>query len=441
MTTIYDPHDDDYLDEAAVRGELTRVFTMCRDCGACVDRCDVFPTLFDLLEDLPGRDPGLLTPAEQDSVTDRCFHCGRCEADCPYSPARHAAAVDVPRSVLRAGAMRVATGQRPFLHSLLAGATARSDALRRLAGSAPAGGVPHAPWRKALAAITRRTPLPIGAPSAKERFSTWFARHVPRRGRDRQGKVGIVPTCLVEYQVVDVGRDVVRVFEHSGIECWRSAVGCCGSPWLHAGDVKRFAAMVDDNVVALAREIAAGELDAIVVIEPTCRSVMQREYPRYAKAAHRTEAELVVDHLRGPAEHLLATWSAVGGPDVDLTAAADRRVTYHAACHGRGSPDGSSGLDLLQALGLDVTEVDVCAGIGGRWDRESLAATSADQFADRAAAAMASNRDGADLVGECSLANRTIAERAGADVVAPISLVARILELADDVSDGPGSVG
>ena len=47
MTTTYDPGHPRYLDQADVRGELSRGFDICNGCRRCVELCDVFPTLFD----------------------------------------------------------------------------------------------------------------------------------------------------------------------------------------------------------------------------------------------------------------------------------------------------------------------------------------------------------------------------------------------------------
>src|SRR3954453_21695957 len=84
MTTTYDPAHPLYLDEADVRGEMSRVFGICNGCRACVDLCGAFPTLFQMLERHADQDPGRLTPAQQDRVVDQCVHCNSCADDCPY---------------------------------------------------------------------------------------------------------------------------------------------------------------------------------------------------------------------------------------------------------------------------------------------------------------------------------------------------------------------
>ena len=76
MTTTYDPHHPDYLDEADVRGELSRVFDVCGGCRRCVDLCSSFPTLFEMLDEHEEVDAGRLTPAQQEEVVDACTVTG-----------------------------------------------------------------------------------------------------------------------------------------------------------------------------------------------------------------------------------------------------------------------------------------------------------------------------------------------------------------------------
>lgn len=436
MTTTFDPHDPTYLDEADVRGELTRTFEVCGGCRACVDLCPVFPTLFDLLDGRARNDPGLMTPVEQDTVVDACYHCNRCAADCPYTPDRHAAAVDVPRLVVRTAAMRMASGQHSILHELTAGSRTRTAGLARLSDRAerPTGVV------DVFAAMVdrlggHRIAVAMAAPSKRERFSAWFARHTPRLGAVRRGRVGVFPTCLVEYQATRVGRDLVRVFEHTGIECRLSGAGCCGAPWLHAGDVDRFRSMADQNVAVLAREIRSGELDAVVVAEPTCRMVMAREYATHVDPSNRADAELVVDHLADPSAHLLRACST--DPDTDaetvieigeVLGAADRSaVAYHVACHARADGGTSPGLELVRVLASDVTVLDACTGIGGRWDGHAAGAAPLAGAGVEASGTIPHTV----VVGDCSLANQAIGEALETIVVHPMSYLARRYGLAE----------
>ncbi len=59
------------------------------------------------------RTPAKLTTAEQDQVVDECFQCKLCYVNCPYTPGQHEWALDFPRLMLRADAMRHATKDVP----------------------------------------------------------------------------------------------------------------------------------------------------------------------------------------------------------------------------------------------------------------------------------------------------------------------------------------
>ena len=60
--------------------------------------------------------------------------------------------------------------------------------------------------------------------------------------RPEGGAVSVFPTCFVEYMDPDVGKDLVRVYEHNGVACTLpEGTTCCGAPWLHSGNVEQFA--------------------------------------------------------------------------------------------------------------------------------------------------------------------------------------------------------
>lgn len=421
-----DPRDPLYLDEADVRDELTRVFDVCGSCRACVDLCGVFPNLFALLDRTENVDAGLLTPFEQDGVVDACFDCDRCVSACPYAPGRHAAQIDVPGVVLRARAMRFANRQVSIVDGFTAGRRMRSDGLRRLASSATR---PHSRW----------SPASLITPSVKQRFSTWFDRRGVRLGRERRSRVVLYPTCLVEFQATSVGLDAVTVLEHDGIECSRSDAGCCGAPWLRVGDRRRFAKMAATVVRRLASEIRASSADAVVVLEPTCRSVMQREYAALIEPRLRADAEFVTDRILAPSAYLLRVHERDGDPVGDaFPTVPSPTVAVHAACHARSDDSASTDAELLRLCGYQVEVVEGCAGVGGRWSTEAVgaseqvpAATDAARLIGEFIVERSPDAGPLAVVGQCSLANRALAARAGLDVTTPLALLARAIDGAD----------
>ena len=104
----YDPGDAAYWDEAALKGEVERVFEVCHGCRMCFKYCDAFPNLFAMIDDETHKgDVRALTGDERDSVMDDCFQCKLCEVQCPYTPREgHEFRLDFPKLVHRYQAVR-----------------------------------------------------------------------------------------------------------------------------------------------------------------------------------------------------------------------------------------------------------------------------------------------------------------------------------------------
>jgi Fe-S oxidoreductase len=428
MTTTTDPKHPLYFDEADVRNEMTRVFDICQGCRLCFEFCSSFPSLYELVDRFDDQDAGRLTPAEQDRVVDECFQCKLCYVNCPYTPELHPLAVDVPRLMLRADAMRVRSGQMPVRDRTTTRVMARTDALGRL-GSATAplanaviGARPGSLVRKAVASLTGVSAVRLLPPYARQRFSTWFKKRSPTIADRRQGKVTVFPTCLVEYQATAIGKDLVRVYERNGIECSLTRAGCCGAPWLHAGDVARFTKLAKQNVKALAAEVRGGGGRDIVVPQPTCGYVLKQDYLDYVGGP---DAELVAGHTYDASEYLIKLHTADATElDTNFTGTVPDSITYHAACHLRAQNVGLTSGDLLRLTGAKVTTVERCSGVDGMWGlragNEQFSLPLAHHLAEQIDAA-----GGSVVAGDCNLANTAIAEQTGSAPAHPISLVAR----------------
>jgi Fe-S oxidoreductase len=424
MTTTYDPYHPQFLDEADVRNEMARVFDVCHGCRRCVDLCGAFPTLFELMERRDA-DAGLMTPAEQDRVVDECFQCMRCRLGCPYTPERHEARVDMPRLMLRAEGMRRAAGLHPPRSVAASRLLARTDRLGRL-GSATAPlsnrllASPRTIARRLLAATAGVSAVRLLPPFARQRFSTWFADRPRVMAGTTRGRVTVFPTCLVEYHETDIGKDLVRVYERNGIECTVSGAGCCGAPWLHAGELARFAEVAAHNVAVLAAEIRRGS--DVVVPQPTCTHALRLDYLDHVGGA---DAELVAAHTYDTAEYLMRLHSAEGGTiDMTFDGETPASITYHAPCHLRALDIGLQSRDLLRLTGAEVTVVEGCSGIDGMWGLR--VANEARSVAVGAELAERIGQAGGEVVaGDCHLANTTILEQSGRVACHPIQVIAR----------------
>ncbi|MEJ7561505.1 MAG: heterodisulfide reductase-related iron-sulfur binding cluster [Ilumatobacteraceae bacterium] len=437
MTTIYDPADGRYLDEADVRAELTRAFDLCSGCRRCTDRCGAFPTLFDLLEHRAGA--GDLTPAEQDAVVGECFGCKLCVTACPY----HAAAqhpddsevpddvddLDVPRLMQRATAMMAAT--RGGHHRRAAIATLGPlGAVGRLARAAPSlvnplvTSAPGSLARTLLRTVTGTSSQRVLAPIATSRFSTWFRARAPMRLSARRRRVSVLASCDIEYHAPEVGRDLVTVYERNGVECSLSEAGCCGAHLLDRGDLRRFRATAAANVTALAAEVRAGR--DIVVSQPTCAYVIQHDYPVHVPSP---DAVLVAEHTSDACDYLIALHTSVDASlDTDFSGDIPDQVVVHLPCHGRIDSPATSARDLVRLTGARVTTVAVCSGMGAGWGARTGNEQPSLRQADRLAAALPTDSGCGDercvIVSDCHAAAGAIAERSGGEALHPLQVIA-----------------
>lgn len=205
MSTIYDPKHPLYLDEADVREELTRVYDLCHGCRLCFKFCTSFPTLFEFIDRHDDQDAGRLTPAQQDQVIDECFQCKLCYINCPYIPDLHEWALDFPRLMLRADAMRHETKQIGVRDRLTTEVMGRTDLMGKVATAAApvankvVAAKPGSLVRKMVEKTAGVSSVRLLPPYARQRFSTWFAKRPRVRINKRQGRVAVFPTCLVEY--------------------------------------------------------------------------------------------------------------------------------------------------------------------------------------------------------------------------------------------------
>jgi glycerol-3-phosphate dehydrogenase subunit C len=427
MTITYDPHHPKYLDEKDVRDELTRVYDLCHGCRLCFKFCTSFPTLFDFVDRHDDQDAGRLTPAQQDQVIDECFQCKLCYINCPYIPELHEWALDFPRLMLRADAMRHATNQVPARKKLTTSVMGRTDLLGTLSTKASPvmnkvmGAQPGSLVRKIVEKTAGVSSVRLLPPFAKMRFTTWFSQRPKLRLGKRQGRVAVFPTCLVEYQEPSIGQDLVKVYERNGIECTLAdSTDCCGAPFLHSGDIDAFTKVAKKNVKALAATVRKG--NDIVVPQPTCGYVLKKDYIDYVGGE---DARLVADHTFDAAEYLMKVHKAEGTSlDTDFTGDIPETITYHTPCHLRAQNIGFKSRDLMRLTGAKVKLVQQCSGIDGMWglraENAELSIPIAKKLGDEII------RAGGDVVtGDCHLANTAINEQTGREPLHPLQLLAR----------------
>lgn len=434
MTTTYDPDHPAYFDETDLRGELTRVYDLCHGCRLCLSLCPSFPTMFNLIDAKDG-DVAALTSQEQDQVVDECYQCKLCYIKCPYIPP-HEWQLDFPRLMLRAEAVKNKTGGT-LRGKLATQALGRTDLLGKVGtASAPVvnamTGKPGSFVRKMMDKTVGIASERLLPPYSRVRFSTWFkkraARGGGRLGRGEQAKAAIFPTCMVEYQNPDVGKDLVAVYEHNGVSCQLTdGVDCCGAPWLHSGEFEPFRKQAARNVAALAEVVRQGR--DVVVPQPTCGYVLKRDYPEYLGTE---DARLVAENTYDAAEYV---WRLHKGEetsiDTEFKGELPEKTAYHAPCHLQAQNIGLRSRDLIKLTGTQVILVQKCSGIDGTWGLRSenyeLARKVAQPLRD------AIERAKPDVVvGDCHLANGAITQETGRKPLHPLQFIARAYGISAD---------
>jgi glycerol-3-phosphate dehydrogenase subunit C len=436
MTITYDPKHPKYFDEADVRGELTRVYDICDGCRMCVKLCSSFPTMFEMIDRHDDQDAGRLTPAQQDQVVDECFQCKLCYINCPYTPAVHEWAVDFPRLMLRADAMRYSNSQASTRDRVTDAVLGHTDLVGKAASrTAPMankllGAKQGSVARKAMEAVTGVSSVRLLPPFARQRFTTWFKRRPRVRIAKRQGRVAVFPTCHVEYQQPSIGHDLIKVYERNGIECSLvDGASCCGATWLQSGDVEHFTKVAEKNVKSLAASVRRGS--DIVVPQPTCGYVLKNDYLDYVGG---DDAQLVAEHTYDAAEYLMKVHKAEGTAlDTNFVGHVPATVTYHTPCHLKAQNVGLKSRDLIKLTGAKVTLVQQCSGIGGMWGLRTgntgISVPIAEELGEQIRRAA-----GEVIAGDCHLANTAITEQTGRQPLHPLQLIARAYGISEEVA-------
>lgn len=426
MTSTYDPLESLYWDDRDLRQELTRVYDLCHGCRLCFKFCPAFPSLFEMIDRHDDQDAARLTRDEQDRVVDGCFNCKLCHINCPYTPDQHEWAIDFPRLMLRAKGVRHRDARSVTKARLAEQFLGRTDLLGKLGSSAAPvvnrmtrtpSSLPRRLMERTVGIASERV-LP---PYARQRFSTWFKGRARLRFARRQGRVALFPTCRVEYGETAVGKDLVRVYEHNGIECsLPEGQVCCGAPWLHAGDVKSFRRQARRNIEILARAVRDGY--DIVVPEPTCSYVLKQDYRDHVGGE---DADVVARSTFDSSEYLMRVHKAEGGGlDTSFRGRVPESITYHAPCHLRAQNIGLRSRDLLKLTGAKVTVVAECSGIDGTWGMRAENYQASRGVGQKMRAAI-ENAGNEAVAGDCSLANAGIVQETGVQPMHPIRFVAR----------------
>ena len=369
-----------FYDAGALDTELERVFDICHGCRRCFNLCNSFPTLFDLIDESKSGELEGVDKKDYWKVIDHCYLCDMCYmTKCPYVPP-HPWNVDFPHLMLRAKAVKHRSGKTRWRDEVLSStdlvgniagipvivevvnAVNRSAVGRKILDAA-LGVHPEAPVPPYRSNTLRRQLRGRRAPAASTAPPAGAPAAPPPPAAAQSGKVALFATCYVNRNEPDIGLDLVRVFEHNGIEvALAERENCCGMPKLELGDLQAIAEMKAKNVPPLLAMIERGY--DIVAPVPSCVLMFKQELPLMFP----DDADLaaIKEHMFDPFEYLSLRHKA-GLLRTDFSRPLGK-ISYHVACHLRVQNIGLKTRDVLQLVpGTTVEPIERCSGHDGTY--------------------------------------------------------------------------
>ena len=299
------------IEESSVRTSLADDVSVCSQCRLCVDLCDVFPSIFDALDDVTDADPHLLTPNQQNIFSDSCFHCGACVQRCPHRGPDSKYEVDLPATFIDLMQVRQANGYFTVRQRVTNWVLSAHDVTGPIA-SRCATFVnwlmqrPDTLRRRLVTAVTGISSSAQIPRISRQRFSTWLRRQPMPVASDRP-QVSVFPTCSVEYFSDGAAQSVVSDLASRGRRCELATTRCCGAEELRAGRVRAFRKRVRRLTKLLGKESSEGP---IMVMSPSCLAHLRTNLVPHCDPDLRPNAEMIIDRLRSPIEVLTESTSA-----------------------------------------------------------------------------------------------------------------------------------
>ena len=347
----YNPNEPKYWDRSALQQEIDRTFDLCNGCRMCFKFCQSFPTLFDAVD--AAGDVRRLPAAKVDQVIDECFQCKLCYTQCPYTESEgHEFALDFPRLVLRANALRRRERGVPMREKVLADPDrlGRAGTLLPMIANAANRNRAHRVLMEKVLGVHRDKLLPE---FAGQTFPDWVQRELEGASASADGrhKVLLYSTCYVNWNKPAIGQAAFRVLRHNDCKVASPAIACCGMPALESGDVTVAIRAARENVRALSPWVDEGY--TIAVINPTCSLMLRKEYPELlddpGDRATSAAARRVAAATRDLGEYLFGRRQA-GDFREDFQSTPNGSVAYHAPCHLRMQNVGFRGRDLIRRI-------------------------------------------------------------------------------------------
>jgi len=364
-----DWQSESFYNQEALDHELERVFDICHGCRRCVNLCNAFPTLFDLVDESSTMEVDGVEKSDYIKVVNECYLCDMCYmSKCPYVPP-HEWNVDFPHLMLRAKAVKFKKGETLWRDRVLS----NTDGVARLVTTIPMvdAVVNHfnaqPPVRNVLEKVLgvhHDAVVPMYHSNTLRKQVSGQARPIDPVPTDlTTGKVALFATCYGNYNSPHLGNDFFNVFQHNNIHIELvPQEQCCGMPKLELGDLEAVARAKEANIPVLAKMIDAG-FDIIAPV-PSCVLMFKQEIP--LMFPDDPMVQKVKSRIYDPFEYLMLRHKA-GLLKTDFKQGLGD-VSYHVACHLRVQNIGLKTRDVLQMVpDTKVQAIERCSGHDGTY--------------------------------------------------------------------------
>ena len=364
-----DWRNPDFYDVDALNRELERVFDICHGCRRCVNLCNSFPTLFELIDESSTMEIDGVSKADYGKVVDHCYLCDLCfQTKCPYVPP-HEWNVDFPHLMLRAKAVNHRSGGSRLRDRLLTS----TDAVGNIAGIPVIVHAVNALNRSAGARKVMDRIMGVHPDAIIPEFHSDTLRKregarkplkiEPVAAEDTRGAVAMFATCYCNRNAPDIGADMIAVLEHNGIPVRLPAQErCCGMPKMELGDLEAVNRAREVNVPELARLVDEG-WDLLAPV-PSCVLMFRKELPLLFPGDE--QVQKVSRAFYDPFEYLILRHKA-GLLKTDFKNSLGK-IAWHVPCHQRVQNIGHKTRELLQLVpGTTVEVIERCSGHDGTY--------------------------------------------------------------------------
>jgi glycerol-3-phosphate dehydrogenase subunit C len=422
----------EFWDETSLFSELERVFDICHGCRRCVSLCGSFPTLFDLVDESDTMEVDGVAKKDYWKVIDDCFLCDLCYlTKCPYVPP-HEWNIDFPHLMLRAKAQKFKNGETKLRDRLITstdtlGKFATIPVINQTVNAVNNNGVARKLLDKTLG-IHPDSILPkYDSKTLVKRDKERIRQNSNAEATDKTtGKVAVFATCYGNFNEPEIGEDLIKVFEHNGLEVQLvQDTRCCGMPKLELGDLDAVAKAKDVNIKILAQLVDDG-WDSVTPV-PSCTLMFKQELP----LMYPDDADVikVQQAMFDPFEYLILRHKADKLNTQFNTALG--KVSYHVACHQRVQRIGMKTREVLELIpDTEVLPIERCSGHDGTYTFKSEFHDTAMKICKPVVNRV--KQSGADVyTSDCAMAGHHIEAGLadGSKPIHPISLVRKAYDI------------